>query len=172
MLILLFYEKRTQAVVRFWAQKSVSRHFNENFFQTCLGLILLSWGLAEECIRPSKFRKRKKFWSGCSTKKVLRWLSDFELKKLILGNFTKTVFQSSLVLFLLNWGLVEEFIPTSRVQERKEFVIWKIYEKSAQVVVRFRAQKVLSRQFHGKCFSISSWTFSTELMAGEEVYPS
>ena len=33
---------------------------------------------------------------------VLRWLSDFVLKKFSLGNLTKSVFQSSLGLILLN----------------------------------------------------------------------
>ena len=66
---------------------------------------------------------------------------------------------------------MEEYIPPSSVRKGKEFVIWLFYEKSAQVVVRFRAQKVLSRQIHEKSFSISSWTYSTELRAGEEVYP-
>ena len=48
---------------------------------------------------------------GCSTKKMLTWLSDIGLKKFSLGKFTK------------------------------------------------------------KSFSVSSWTYSTELRAGEEVYP-
>ena len=51
-------------------------------------------------------------------------------------------------------------------------MIWLFYEKSAQVVVRFRAQKIISKHFHEKSFSISSRTYSTELRAGEEVYPS
>ena len=63
-------------------------------------------------------------------------------------------------------------IPPSRVRKGKEFMSWLFYEKSAQVVVGFRAQKIISRHFHEKCFSISSWTYSTELTAGEEVYPS
>ena len=67
---------------------------------------------------------------------------------------------------------MEEFIPPSRVREGNKIVIWFFYDKIAQVVVRFRAQKILSRQFHEKCFSISSWTFSTELRAGGGVYPS
>ena len=67
---------------------------------------------------------------------------------------------------------MEEYIPPGRVQKTKKFFIWLFYEKTAQVVVRYRAQKNLSRQFHEKCFSISSWTFSTELRAGGGVYPS
>ena len=67
---------------------------------------------------------------------------------------------------------MDECIPPIRVRKGKEFLIWLFYEKSAQVVVRFRAQKILSRQFHEKCSSISSWTFSTELRAGGGVYPS
>ena len=39
---------------------------------------------------------------------------DFELKKLSLGNLTKSFFQSSLGLILLNWGLAEECVPANR----------------------------------------------------------
>ena len=67
---------------------------------------------------------------------------------------------------------MEECIPPSRVRKRKKIFIWLFYEKSAKVVFRFRAQKILSRQFQEKCFSISSWTFSTELRAGGGVYRS
>ena len=66
---------------------------------------------------------------------------------------------------------MEEFIPPSIVRKGKKNVIWLFYEKSAQVVVRFRATKVLYRQIHEKSFSLSSWTYSTELRAAEEVYP-
>ena len=103
---------------------------------------------------------------------MLRWFSDSGLKKFSLVNFKKSVFQSRLGLFLLNWGLVEEYIPQFGSEKEKKIVIWLFYEKSAQVVVRFRAQKNLCRHFHEKCFSISSGTYSTELRAGEEVYPS
>ena len=95
---------------------------------------------------------------------------DSELRKFSLGNFKKSVFQSRFGRFLLNRGLVEECIPPSRVQKGKEIVMWLFYEKSAHVVVRFRAQNILSRQFHEMCFSISSWTFSTELRFGGGVY--
>ena len=67
---------------------------------------------------------------------------------------------------------MEECIPPSRVRKGKKFCDLVVQRKSAQVVVRFRAKKVLSRQFQEKCFSISSWTFSTELRAGGGVYPS
>ena len=67
---------------------------------------------------------------------------------------------------------MEDCFPSGRVRKGKQFVICLFYEKSAQVVVRFRAKKILSRQFQEKCFSISSWTFSTELRAGGGVYPS
>ena len=49
---------------------------------------------------------------------------------------------------------MDECIPPSRVRKAKDFVIWLFYEKGAQVVVRFRAQKILSRHFQEKCFPI------------------
>ena len=75
----------------------------------------------EECIPPSRLQKRRDYRSGCSTKKVLSWLSDSELKKVSRETLTKTVFQSSLVLILLNWGLTEECIPPSRFLERRNY---------------------------------------------------
>ena len=123
----LLYEKSTQVVVRFRAQKILSSHFHESFlfnlvfdlfhwtenwwrsafllvgcqqeelkdselkkvswdnltkmvFQSSFGHFLLSWGPAEECFYPSRFWQKRNDWFGCSTKKVLWWLSDFELK--------------------------------------------------------------------------------------------
>ena len=53
---------------------------------------------------------------------VLRWLSDFELKKYSLGNLTKRFFfQSSLGLILLNWGLAEDCVPAYSFCRRKNF---------------------------------------------------
>ena len=90
-------------------------------FQSSLGHLLLDWRLAEDCIPPSWFGEERNFWFGCSTKQVLRWLSDSELKKLSWDNLTKIVFQSSLALVLLDWGLAEECIPPSRFQKRRKF---------------------------------------------------
>ena len=46
---------------------------------------------------------------------------DFELKKFCLGNFTKSFFQSSLGLILLNGGLAEECVPSNRFCGTKMF---------------------------------------------------
>ena len=46
---------------------------------------------------------------------------DFELKKFSLGNLTKSFFQSSLGLILLNWGLAEECVPANRFCGTKNF---------------------------------------------------
>ena len=101
-----------------------------------------------------------------------RWLLEFELKIFSPGNFTNKVFQSSLGLLLLNGGLAKKCILPSKVRKTKEVLILLFYEKRAQVVVRFRAQRLLSRQFQEKCFPISSWTFSTGLRTGGGEYPS
>ena len=39
---------------------------------------------------------------------------DFELEKFSLGNLTKSFFQSSLRIILLNGGLAEECVPVNR----------------------------------------------------------
>ena len=48
---------------------------------------------------------------------------------------------------------MEECIPPSRLQKKKEFLILLFYEKSIVVVVRFRAQ-IISGQFKEKFFSV------------------
>ena len=70
-------------------------------FQSSLGLILLKGGLAELCIPPGGLQKEGIFDLVVLRKKVLRQLSDSELKKLSRENLTKIVFQSSLGLILL-----------------------------------------------------------------------
>ena len=96
-------------------------NLTKSVFQSRCDIILLNWGVAEECIPPSRSQKRRNFWSSCSTKNVLRWLSDSEFKKFSLGNLTKCVFQSVLGLNLLNSGLEEKYIPPSRFWKRRIF---------------------------------------------------
>ena len=74
-LIWLFYEKSTSVVVDFELKKySLGNLTKSFFFQSSLGLILLNWGLAEECIPANRFCKtkivdlvvlRKKYFGGC-----------------------------------------------------------------------------------------------------------
>ena len=123
-------------------------------FQSSLGHFLLDWRLAEDFIPPSWLWEGRNYWFGCSTKQVLRWLSDSELKKLSWDNLTKIVFQSSLALVLLDWGLAEESIPPSRFQKRRNIWFGWYTKKSTRVVARIRTKKILSNQFHEKGFSI------------------
>ena len=67
---------------------------------------------------------------GSAGQKILIWLfyekrtsvvADFELKKFSLGSLTKSFFQSSLGLILLNWGLAEECVPANRFCGTKSF---------------------------------------------------
>ena len=65
---------------------------------------------------------------GSAGQKFLIWLFyerstllfvDFELKKFSLGNLTKSFFQSSLGLILVNWGLAEERVPPNSFCRRR-----------------------------------------------------
>ena len=96
-------------------------NLTKSVFQSSLGLILLNWGLAEECTPANSFWKRRIFWSGCSTKKLLRWLSESELKKVFWDDLTKNVFQFSLGHILLNWGLAEDCITYNSFWTRRKF---------------------------------------------------
>ena len=69
---------------------------------------------------------------GSAGQKFLIWLFyekstsvvvDVQLKKLSLGNLTKSFFQSSLGLILLNWRLAEECVPANRFFRTKIFVL-------------------------------------------------
>ena len=57
------------------------------------------------------------------------------LKKFSLGNFTKSVFQSSFGLNLLNLGLAQEFILIVGCKENVFFLFWLFFEK--KVLSRF-----------------------------------
>ena len=72
--IWLFYEKRTSVVVDFELKKFSLGNLTKSFFQSSLGLILLNWGMAEECVPANRFCGTKNFhlvvlreknFSGC-----------------------------------------------------------------------------------------------------------
>ena len=67
---------------------------------------------------------------GSAGQKLLVWLFyekitsvvvDFEIKKYSLGNLTKSFFQSSLGLILLNWGLAEKCVAAYCFCKKKIF---------------------------------------------------
>ena len=73
-LIWLFYEKSSSVVVDFELKKFSLGNLTKDFLQSSLGLILLNWGLAEECVPAKKFCRtkifdlfvlRKKYSGGC-----------------------------------------------------------------------------------------------------------
>ena len=75
---------------------------------------------------------------GSAGKKFLIWLFyeksisvvvDFELKKFSLGNLTKSFFQSSLGLILLNWGLAGECVPANKFCRTKVFDLFVLRKK-------------------------------------------
>ena len=70
-LVWLFYEKITSVVVDFELKKYSFGNLTKFFFQSSLGLILLNWRLAQECVFANSFCRRKNFGSVCTTKKVL-----------------------------------------------------------------------------------------------------
>ena len=54
---------------------------------------------------------------------------DYELKKFSLGNLTKSFFQSSLGLILLNGGLTEEWVPANMFCRTKIFDLFVLRKK-------------------------------------------
>ena len=60
-LIWSFYEKNTSVVVDIELKKISLGNLTKSFFQSSLGLILLNWGLAEECVAAYSFSRRSIF---------------------------------------------------------------------------------------------------------------
>ena len=60
-LICLFYEKSTSVVVDFELKKFSLGNLTKSFFLSSIGLILLNWGLAEECVPANRFCRTKLF---------------------------------------------------------------------------------------------------------------
>ena len=58
-LIWLFYEKITSVVVDFDLKKFSLDNLTNFFIQSSLGLILMNWGLAEECVAAYSFCSRR-----------------------------------------------------------------------------------------------------------------
>ena len=88
--------------------KSQYAKFTKSVFQSRQELVQTKWGQKYDCINPSRFWKRRNFWSGFSTKKVIMSLSNFQTLRLYTSRyarFTKSVFQSSQGLVQLKWGL-------------------------------------------------------------------
>ena len=119
-LIWLFYEKSISVVVDFELKKFSLGNLMKSFFQSSLGLILLTGG----------WQKSASLLIGSARQKFLIWLFYekstsvnvyFEVKKFSLGNLTKSFFQSGLGLILLNWGLAEECVPAKRFCRTKIF---------------------------------------------------
>ena len=65
---------------------------------------------------------------------------DFELKKFSLGNLTKSFFQSSLRLILLNGGW-RKSVSLLIGSAGQKFLIWLFYEKSTSVFVDVQLKK-------------------------------
>ena len=140
-------------VVDFELKKFCLGNFTKIFFQSSLELILLNWGLAEECVSVNRFCRTKVF-DLVVLRKSTSVVVDFELKKYSLGNLTKSFFfQSSLGLILLNWGLAEECIPANRYC-RTEIFDLVVLRKKYFGGCWLRAQKILFRQFNEKFFPI------------------
>ena len=78
---------------------------------------------------------------------------DFELKKFSLGNLTKSFFQSSPGLILLNWGWRKTVFLLIGSAGQK-VLIWLFYEKSTSVVVDFELKKFSLGNLTKKCFPI------------------
>ena len=74
----------------------------------------------EECV-PAKRFCRTRFLIWLFYEKSISVVVDFELKTFSFGNLTKSFFQPSLGLILLNLGLAEECVPANRFCGTKNF---------------------------------------------------
>ena len=74
-----------------------------------------------EWMLPSRFWNEKNFWSGLSTKNLLKLLPNFALKKLWVCSCTKSVLQYSQGIVQMKWGLEWECTHPSRFWNRTTF---------------------------------------------------
>ena len=81
--------------------------FMKSDVQSSEGLLQMKWGSTKECDSPSRLWNRANFPSRWSTKNVLKTLSNFEFKKILLGSLMKSDFQSSEGLFQFKRGPAE-----------------------------------------------------------------
>ena len=121
--------------------------FTKNVLQSSQGLVQMKWGLGWECIHPIRFLNIRNFLSGLSTKKVLRSLSNFALKKVSVRGFTKSDLQSSQGLVQMKWGLGWECIHPIRFLNIRNFLSGLPTKKVLRSLSNFALKKVSVRGF-------------------------
>ena len=140
-------KKELMSLSNFALKKVSACSFTKNVLQSSQGLVQMKWGLGWECIHPSKFLNIRNFLSGLSTKKVLRSLSKFALKKVSVCSFTKSVFQSSPRVIQMNLGLEWECFHPSRFLNIRNFLSGLSTKKVLRSLSNF-ALKNVCMQFH------------------------
>ena len=95
-----------------------------------------------ECMLPSRFWNEKNFWSGLSTKNLLKLLPNFALKKLSVCSCTKSVLQSSQGIVQMKWGLDWECMQPSRFINRRNFWSGSSTKKELMSLSNFALKKV------------------------------
>ena len=147
-LIWVVYEKSTHVVVKFRAYKSLGMQFHEKCFSFQKELLL-------GCLQ-------KKYSCRCQISRYKSLGMQFHEKCFSIQSRTYSNEMRAKV------GVYE----SQQVLKQKELLIWVVYEKSTHVVVKFCAQKSVGVEFHEKCFSIQSRTYSNEMRARVGVYAS
>ena len=125
-------------VVDFELKNFALGNLTKSVFQSGLGLFLLNRGLVEECIPTNRFRKRRIFFIWLDYEKLQSTSGGCQISssKKCRDNLTKSVFQSSLWLILLNCWLAKECVPANRFCRTEYFdlvLLGKKYSGDCQI---------------------------------------
>ena len=168
LLIWVVYEKSTHVVVKFCAQKSVGVEFHEKCFsiqsRTCSNEMRARVGV----YASQQVLKQEEFLIWVVYEKSTHVVVKFRAYKSLGMQFHEKCFSIQSRTYSNEMRAKVGVYASQQVLKQKELLIWVVYEKSTHVVVKFRAYKSLGMQFHEKCFSIQSRTYSNEMRAKQE----
>ena len=170
-LIWVVYEKSTH-VVKFRAYKNLGMQFHEKCFsiqsRTCSNEMRAKVGV----YASQQVLKQKELLIWVVYEKSTHVVVKFRAYKSLGMQFHEKCFSIQSRTCSNEMRAKVGVYASQQVLKQKELLIWVVYEKSTHVVVKFRAYKSLGMQFHEKCFSIQSRTYSNEMRARVGVYAS
>ena len=172
LLIWVVYEKSTHVVVKFRAYKSLGMQFHEKCFSIQSRTYSNEMRARVGVYASQQVLKQEEFLIWVVYEKSTHVVVKFRAYKSLGMQFHEKCFSIQSRTYSNEMRARVGVYASQQVLKQKELLIWVVYEKSTHVVVKFRAYKSLGMQFHEKCFSIQSRTYSNEMRARVGVYAS
>ena len=171
-LIWVVYEKSTHVVVKFRAYRSLGMQFHEKCFSIQSRTYSNEMRAKVGVYASQQVLKQKEFLIWVVYEKSTHVVVKFRAYRSLGMQFHEKCFSIQSRTYSNEMRAKVGVYASQQVLKQKEFLIWVVYEKSTHVVVKFRAYRSLGMQFHEKCFSIQSRTYSNEMRAKVGVYAS